>query len=84
MQDQHIHISNFNWFGQQLHSSCKNIVEMDKIVFPFIDIYIHFFTLVVKIKNSKISTIVEVQKKMSSKFALLRQNTTSIFKAMGQ
>jgi hypothetical protein len=42
MQDQHIHSSNFNWFGQQLHSSCKNIVEMDKIVFPYIYIYSFF------------------------------------------
>jgi len=74
MHDQHMHNNNFNWFGQQLHSSCKNIVEMDKIVSPFIYIYIHFFTLVVKIKNSKIPTIVEVQKNMSSKFALHRQN----------
>jgi hypothetical protein len=35
---------------------------MDKIVAPFTYIY-SFFTLVIKIKNSKIPTIVEVQKK---------------------
>jgi len=44
MHDQHIHNDNFNWFGQQLHSSCKNIVEMDKIVSSFIEIiYIYIY-----------------------------------------